>query len=104
MAVLEIERLASEEAERGGETLFGAGLLRPPPRCGAQFGFDGFKVAVEVCFAAGLLARGIGGQKGGRCRIGLAPPIEKAGHDGVPFAWHISELCYADLARDVPWQ
>src|ERR1019366_2250156 len=91
MAVLEIERLASEHAERGGEALFRRGLLRPAPRRGAQFGFDGFEVAVEVRFAAGLLARWIGGQKGGRCGIGLAPPLEKTGHDGVPFAWHISD-------------
>ena len=55
-------------------------------RRGAQFVFDGSEVAVEVPFAAGLLARWIGGQKGGRRGIGLAPPLEKPGHDGVPFA------------------
>ena len=71
MAVLEIERLACEEAERDGEAIFRRGLLQPVPRRGTQFGFDGFEVAVELRFAAGLLARRIGRQKGGRCGICL---------------------------------
>ena len=51
---------------------------------------------------AGLLPPGIAGQKGGQRRIGLAPPLEKAGHNGVPVAVHIHRVCYVDFARNVP--
>ena len=91
MAVLEIECLAREDAECGDQSLFRCGLPRPTPRRGAKFGFDGFEVAVEVRFAAGLLACRIAAQKGRRLGFGLAPPLEKAGRDGVPFVWHVSD-------------